>query len=474
MSSLNKDVLFLIFKELQNDSKFLYSCLLFNRTWCERAVLILLKNPVNVKSTLFDVILLHLSEESRDILKNIGIDNIITETYRRPLFNYIKFWRYLNLSFIEKIISSKNNEKSNMSIIRNEILKLFINGNAKFIHLSFPEFFYHKYHITGTECCFTELESFYCRADINQNILEGLAKTCKSIKELRFYHTNFYTTNFGIIKLIEVQKNLNDISFYYNSGNKRNKPYKKSLEEPLIKYANTIQYLRIGWEPITNIFSYLINLLSLEINLNAYPEEFNNLENLSLPILKFLKTLRVSHKVLANLIESTKGHLSEISISYTNDVNYSSNDEKLIQTIYQKCPNLKYLKIPFVANFDTLISSEFENLLVNCQFLNGLIISNYDNFNMVFSWGKLFEILTESSSINLSKFKFYSFKIIKLESLELFFDNWKNRNPMSLIISSTYMNAEYKKKLEILTKKYKAKGVIKKYFIGYSDNFEWA
>src|SRR6266542_57890 len=274
--SLNKDVLFLIFKELQNDSKSLYSCLLVNRTWCKIAVPILWKKPLKAKSTLFDVIFLHLSEESRDILKNIGIDNIITETYRRPLFNYIKFWRYLNLSFIEKIISSKNNEKSNMSIIRNEILKLFINGNAKFIHLSFPEFFYHKYHITGTECCFTELESFYCRADINQNILEGLAKTCKSIKELRF-RTNIYTANFGIIKLIEVQKNLNDISFCYNSGNK---PFNKSLEESLIKHANTIQYLRVAWEPITNIFSYLVNLLSLEINLNAHPKEFNNLENL--------------------------------------------------------------------------------------------------------------------------------------------------------------------------------------------------
>src|SRR6266498_1452051 len=102
MVCFNKDVLFLIFKELNNDKKSLYSCLLVNRTWCEIAVPILWKNPRqyfitdNAKSMLFDVILLHLSEESRDVLKNYGINNPITETYHRPLFNYINFWRYLD------------------------------------------------------------------------------------------------------------------------------------------------------------------------------------------------------------------------------------------------------------------------------------------------------------------------------------------------------------------------------------------
>src|SRR5204863_3549286 len=140
--------LFLIFEELKNDEKFLYSCLLVNRTWCITAVPILWRDPDqcyllsdNSKNILFNVILLHLSEESRDILKNQGINDIITETYQRPLFNYINFWKYLNLSFIESMIFSKNFENSKVSIIRSEILKLFINRNTKFIQLTIPRDF---------------------------------------------------------------------------------------------------------------------------------------------------------------------------------------------------------------------------------------------------------------------------------------------------------------------------------------------
>ena len=73
MLKLNKDVLLLILEELQDDNKSLYSCLLVNRTWCETTVSILWKIPGRIhltgkaESILFNVILLHLSEESREI-----------------------------------------------------------------------------------------------------------------------------------------------------------------------------------------------------------------------------------------------------------------------------------------------------------------------------------------------------------------------------------------------------------------------
>src|SRR5688572_20934487 len=98
MSKLNKDVLFLISEELSNDIKSLHSCLLVDRTWCKTTVPILWKNPLkfcptyNALNILFDIILLHLSKESRDILKNQEID-LVVEAHRRPLFNYISFWK---------------------------------------------------------------------------------------------------------------------------------------------------------------------------------------------------------------------------------------------------------------------------------------------------------------------------------------------------------------------------------------------
>src|SRR5436190_8299505 len=118
MSKFNKDVLFLILVELQNDRKSLYSCLFVNRTWCETLVPILWKDPLKLcpsdnKKILFDVILLHLPEESRDILKNQEID-LFTELRHRLLFNYISFWRYLNLGILDIMI---NSVKSKTSII---------------------------------------------------------------------------------------------------------------------------------------------------------------------------------------------------------------------------------------------------------------------------------------------------------------------------------------------------------------------
>jgi hypothetical protein len=81
----------------------------------------------------------------------------------------------------------------------------------------------------------------------------------------------------------------------------------KTLEETLIKHANTFQYLKIVWKPITR--SYLVNLLSLEINAtkDVNWNDSHYLENILLPNLKILK---IHHQVpsnfLANLIENTR------------------------------------------------------------------------------------------------------------------------------------------------------------------------
>jgi hypothetical protein len=125
MSKLNDDVIFLILKELSNDRKLLYSCLLVNRTWCEKAVPILWNKPYclkyNAKKILFNVILLHLSEESRKILKTKEIDFFV-ETHQKPLFNYINFWRHLNLCHLESMIEN-NVERPKISTVKNEIMK---------------------------------------------------------------------------------------------------------------------------------------------------------------------------------------------------------------------------------------------------------------------------------------------------------------------------------------------------------------
>jgi hypothetical protein len=132
MSELNGDVLYLILKELNNDKNILHSCLLVNKTWCENIISILWRNPwkylnFHKEKFLLDVIILHLSEESKNKLKNQSI-NFSLNSYNKPLFNYIDFCKHLNLNGIEKLVKVYE-----MEIIYNDIIYLFINENTKFI-----------------------------------------------------------------------------------------------------------------------------------------------------------------------------------------------------------------------------------------------------------------------------------------------------------------------------------------------------
>ncbi|CAG8734163.1 13795_t:CDS:2 [Rhizophagus irregularis] len=98
------------------------------------------------ESIIFNVILSHSSEDSRDILKKQGIDDLFAGAYRPPSFNYINFWRHLDLQLLKDMINLRNVKESNIDIIINELLKLFINKNTKFLSLFIPYNFKYQLH----------------------------------------------------------------------------------------------------------------------------------------------------------------------------------------------------------------------------------------------------------------------------------------------------------------------------------------
>ncbi|PKC14027.1 hypothetical protein RhiirA5_409904 [Rhizophagus irregularis] len=153
-----------------------------------------------------------------------------------------------------------------------------------------------------------------------------------------------------------------------------------------------------------------------------------------------------------------------LNLTFIDNMIYNSGI-KSPSNIYQNCPNLKYFKLSY--NIELLIS-ELENLLINCKFLNGLVI---DNSYM----DELFILLTKSSPITLFKFEFFTYWV-NLKYIKLFLDNWKDRNPMLLKLN--IRDKEIKQQLEDLVKEYKVRGVIKKYSIGHSkininEDFNW-
>ncbi|RIA92896.1 hypothetical protein C1645_874466 [Glomus cerebriforme] len=461
MSKLNKDVLSLILEELHDNVKSLYSCLFVNKTWCNIVVPILWKNflkHLKVEKKSMDIIISHLPNETKEFLLSKGID-LKSIVQQKPLFNYFNFCKYFDLFRLEGIFSTiEDVEESKIPIIKNEILKLFVNRNKVYTHLYISQQCNLQIHlISEAEYCFSELKYLHCYGNLPKSTLVGLAGICKSIKNLRL---EFCNNNSGAIKLIEAQRSLNDVIFTRLMTN--DESFCRILEVSLVKHADTIKFLKINWKPVTKSISYLKNLISLEID-SFYYSNLSNcsyLENVSLPVLEFLKTKRISSKDLVDLIENTKGHLTEISIDREGDDN-----KRLIQAIYQNCPYLKYLKLTF--NNSNILA--LENLLINCQYLNGLIIILGNELD----WDNLFEILTELSPANLFKFKlFFAWHSkVPTESLKLFFDNWKSRCPM--LLQTNYENMGY----HYLIKKYKAKGIIKKYHYSSSEstfeNFEW-
>jgi hypothetical protein len=442
MSNLNRDVLYLIFEQLQDDKNTLYSCLLVNKTWCETTIPILWRNPWKSlkeknEGLLLSVIISHLSNVTR---KKIRKNKLLTNFYQKPLFNYISFCRHLNLKEIRRIII-KFYKNFSLKVL-NVILRLFINKNMKFTHLYIRQEFDKINHIRGAASCFSGIEFLSCKTDINDKILSKLIEACHSIKNLRLF-IRAKNNNYGIIKLIKTQKKLLNVSLVptYNDSF-----YNNTLENSLVKHAKTIQYFKIAKHPTTNILSSLINLKVLELGNNSFDMKWNCLKNLSLPFLQILKANFIPSQVLTDLIENTNGTLLEIE-------NVKADNKGLIQAIYRSCPNLKYLKL-LLSNSNIM---EFETLLIKCQYLNELyIIVDSSQFD----WDKLFDILTKSSSTSLFKFKFDS--LPTFVSLKLFFDNWKGRQPMFLQII-TYC---YKIYLELI-EKYKAEGVINKFDYGY-------
>jgi hypothetical protein len=471
MSKLYTDVLCLIFEKFQDDKddkKSLISCLSVNITWCEIIIPILWQNPWKYlksgkEKTLLKVIISHLSDELRD---NLSQDNdFLIDSYKRPLFNYISFWRHLNLERIERIFNAHIHFKE----IKNDILNLFINNNTKFTHLYIYQQFDRQIHlIPEAKKCLTEIKFLSCDASINDNILIGLISMCESIKELEIFIED-ENNNYGIVKLIKSSRKLINISLIteysmYSKYLRNNESFCKVLENSLINHANTIKYFKITKQPVTKILSHFVNLKILELDGGLQDMEWDRIENLTLPFLQILKAKSIPIKYLTGLIENTSGYLIEIKIDYI--CHDEINNKRIIRAIYQNCPNLQYLNLMFRKS--NII--ELENLLINCQYLNGLffIIDSDDTIN----WDKLFEILTKFSPNNLFKFRFYSVNQIKLNSLKLFFENWKvkHKNPMLLKFFRMQIVSEYADLIE----RYKAEGVVKKFDHDlYGEDYEW-
>src|SRR6266542_4441408 len=210
MSKLDKDILFLLFEELQDDSKSLFSCLLVNRLWCETVIPILWKDPwcyedvINYqeKRSLYYIITFSLSDDIKEFLKSQGI----RISYQSPLFDYLSFCRSINMNVIKNIISIGSSSTYNQFLLQQEIYSLFM---RKFPEIKYLDMRSIEHQIFNFPKAKTRLESLCelnCDISIDPIYFYRWACICKYIQ--RFIITNTDVKgNDGIVKLIEAQKN---------------------------------------------------------------------------------------------------------------------------------------------------------------------------------------------------------------------------------------------------------------------------
>ncbi|CAG8623228.1 11314_t:CDS:2 [Rhizophagus irregularis] len=201
---LNKDILYLIFEELQDNEKILLrSCIFVNKTWCETSIPILWRDPWKClkrdkEKSLINVLISQLSEDSRNILKK---RKLLKKSYRhqKPLFNYISFCRHLNLEVIQRMIFNnyRSYKKSKISLIQKEIFNLLINENMKITHLYIPNKFDYQINlIPGIKRCFSEIEFLRCNTSINDKVMAGISLVNLKTLELDNDYYRILTGNY--------------------------------------------------------------------------------------------------------------------------------------------------------------------------------------------------------------------------------------------------------------------------------------
>src|SRR6266480_2033748 len=103
MSKLHKDILFLLFEVLKDDSKSLFSCLMVNRLWCETGIPVLWRNPWRYdilygnKSFLYYIFTLYIPDDIKETLTRQGIQ-LPSISCQPLLFDYLSFCKSIDVN----------------------------------------------------------------------------------------------------------------------------------------------------------------------------------------------------------------------------------------------------------------------------------------------------------------------------------------------------------------------------------------
>ncbi|RIA85894.1 hypothetical protein C1645_780903, partial [Glomus cerebriforme] len=439
MPELSCDIFLVIFEELQDDPNSLYSCLFVNNLWCNLVVPILWNYPQKFCSMrsrlkrlkLFNLILSHLPESSRDLLKNEGI-NIIPETRENQLtFDYVKFLKFIDHNFIFNYgyygIDLNNSQQN---LLEQEVYKLLISKCSAIKHLNMDGFDYPIHEFEGARTCLSNIKEFSCKSTDETSLMSKLIQTrCNYLEKLHIILQ--YDDEIILSQLIGMQNQIQYLKISHKQQTPSTQDYRNIVQAieriaPLIIHLDLL--IHDGF-PVSLIPKFN-NLQTLIILNNIHESGNQKLSNEQLktavfPELRILSIKDISLSVVANIIQKTNQNLHEIQIQrymidYVN--NNLNNSKEYIQAIYNYCPYIKNVTI-FLNNENL---DDFKKFLESCHYLEGVEIGiiEYGDFDEA----KFLDILFNSAPINLDKLLIDN--IFTLKSLEIFLGKWSNKNSL--------------------------------------------
>ena len=210
MSKLNKDILFLLFEELQDDSKSLFSCLMVNRLWCETVIPILWKNPwkydnidYHHNSSLYYIITFYLPDDIKELLTGLGIQ-FPPISHQSLLFDYLSWCRSMNMNAINDIVSVGSSSPYNQFLLQQEIYSLFIKKCPEFKYLDTRSIKHQIFNFPEAKVRLNSICELTCNISVDSSYFYGIAYLCQNIQRLIIINTDG-NDNHGIVKLIEAQ-----------------------------------------------------------------------------------------------------------------------------------------------------------------------------------------------------------------------------------------------------------------------------
>ncbi|CAB4425931.1 unnamed protein product [Rhizophagus irregularis] len=384
---------------------------------------------------------------------------------------------------INNIISIGSTLAHNQFFMQQEFYSLLMRKCPELKYLDMKSIKHQIFYFPKSIVRLESLCELKCNTSIDSSYFYGLSQFCQYIQRLIIINMNT-NSNHGIVRLIEVQKNLkhfewkddfDDVLFMDDDC------YDKVLLA-LEKKAESLNYLRIYFGYIENYDHTLLQKIlpkfyKLKILIIESYFYFNEeqIEKLKMQVYHELEILNIGCNrlnLISSIIKNSGGSLKKIlfkpfdSIDYEYD-NFNEVSLKFIRNIYKNCPLIEYLTIAFPPSEDHF--AEFEKLLKICQNLKSLLLIIYNmdlikTEEMKKNGEILLKILIRSAPASLKKIIIGDdYLRFSLENLEEFLEKWKGRHALSIFtMDSNFKRKDYTK----LINKYESDGVIKyfKYF----------